>query len=1035
MWSTVGTTRGRARQAFALHIVLSGVLLACRSAFPLNPNLDINQYAHTAWKTREGFTRGNIQAIAQTPDGYLWLGTDFGLLRFDGVKNVPWQPPAGQHLPSESIGSLLVARDGTLWIGALKGLASWKDGRLTRYPEFADQYIFREGIVEDEEGIIWVGGIGSTTGKLCAIQNGKADCYGRDGRFGRGVTGLFENSKGSLWVGTTDGIWHWKPGTPKFYPLLNQSNGFQALGEDETGTLLIGMRNGISRFVDGRPKPYPLPGVPPFGANEIMRDRDGSLWIGTSDRGLVHLHGGKADVYGSGDGLLTQDVNRLFQDREGDVWAATSSGLERFGDLVASTLTVKQGLSNDLVGAVLAARDGSVWLSTYSGLNQWRNGEITLPHTGTERVDGKLNGHNPQSLFQDSFGRIWIATSYEIGYLENGQVVSLKGIPAGGAVLSMAEDSTGNMWIAKDPIGLFQVFRGKVVHKFSWSSLGHTDNVSVLSPDTLHGGLWLGFHDGGLVYLKDGQVRAEYTAREGLGAGRVNDFRIEQDGTLWASTAGGLSRFKNGRIATLNSKNGLPCDSVHWLAEDDAGSFWVYSACGLLRVARSDLDAWATAVDKNVATKPNLLATVFGNFEGVRLLSDAGHYHPQVAKTPDGRLWFLPWDGVSVVDPRHLPYNKLPPPVHIEQITADHKTYPVSSNASGNVRLPPLIRDLQIDYTALSLVAPEKVLFRYKLEGWDRDWQDAGTRRQAFYSNLPPRDYRFRVMACNNSGVWNEAGASLDFFVAPAYYQSWWFRSFCVAAFLALLAAAYQLRLRQVARQFNMRLEERVNERTRIARELHDTLLQSFQGVLLKFHAVTYVLQDRPEVQKTLETVIDQARQAITEGRDAVQGLRSPTLTTSDIAQAISTFGEELATTPTGQNSPDFHVLVEGVPRDLAPLLRDEIYRITGEALRNAFRHAQAQRIEVEIRYDQRQLRLRVRDDGKGIDPTILNGRGRPGHYGLPGMHERAKLVGGKLAVWSELNSGTEAELSIPASIAYAKSSATRRSTFWGRSA
>ena len=194
----MGTTRGRARQAFALHIALSGVLLACRFAFPLNPNLDINQYAHTAWKTREGFTRGNIQAIAQTPDGYLWLGTDFGLLRFDGVKNVPWQPPAGQHLPSESIGSLLLARDGTLWIGALKGLASWKDGRLTQYPEFADQYVFREGIVEDEEGIIWVGGIGSTAGKLCAIQNGKADCYGRDGRFGRGVTGLFESSNGSL---------------------------------------------------------------------------------------------------------------------------------------------------------------------------------------------------------------------------------------------------------------------------------------------------------------------------------------------------------------------------------------------------------------------------------------------------------------------------------------------------------------------------------------------------------------------------------------------------------------------------------------------------------------------------------------------------------------------------------------------------------------------------------------------------------------------------------------------------------------------
>jgi signal transduction histidine kinase len=467
--------------------------------------------------------------------------------------------------------------------------------------------------------------------------------------------------------------------------------------------------------------------------------------------------------------------------------------------------------------------------------------------------------------------------------------------------------------------------------------------------------------------------------------------------------------------------------------EDDVHSFWLSMPCGLVRIGRLELDAWAAAVDKDKEAMPTIQITVFDSSDGVRSRSLAGGYSPLATKSPDGKLWFLPVDGVSVVDPRQLPFNKLPPPVHIEQITADRKTYDVASAANSQMRLPPLVRDLQIDYTALSLVAPEKVLFRYKLEGWDRDWQDVGNRRQAFYNNLFPRNYRFRVMACNNSGVWNEAGTFLDFAVAPAYYQTTWFRLSCLATFLALLAALYQLRLRQVAHQFHMRMEERVNERTRLARDLHDTLLQSFQGVLLKFSAISYRISDRPEIQETLESVIEQARQAITEGRDAVQGLRSSTVVSNDLARAISTLGEELAAADTNQHSPDLCVQVEGAPRDLAPLVRDEVHRIAGEALRNAFRHAQARRIEVEICYEQRHLRLRVRDNGKGIDPKVVSEGERAGHHGLPGMRERAKLVGGKLAIWSELDSGTEAELTIPASVAYAKSAVGRRSMFSGK--
>jgi signal transduction histidine kinase len=285
------------------------------------------------------------------------------------------------------------------------------------------------------------------------------------------------------------------------------------------------------------------------------------------------------------------------------------------------------------------------------------------------------------------------------------------------------------------------------------------------------------------------------------------------------------------------------------------------------------------------------------------------------------------------------------------------------------------------------------------------------------------------VKACNNTGVWNENGTLLDFSVAPAYYQTWWFRSLCVTAVLGFLYAFYQLRLRQVAQQFNMRMEGRVAERTRIARDLHDTLLQSFQGVSLKLYAMTYMLPDHSEIRKKLEDVIEQARKAVTEGRDTVQGLRSSTLAANEIAKAIAMFADELAADHSDHNRPEFYVQVEGTPKDLAPILRDEIYRFGCEALRNAFRHAGAGRIEVEIHYDPRRFRLRVRDNGKGIEPEVLK-QGRAGHYGLASMHERAKGVGGKMAVWSEVGSGTEIELTIPASIAYAKSSVARESTF-----
>jgi signal transduction histidine kinase len=811
--------------------------------------------------------------------------------------------------------------------------------------------------------------------------------------------------------------------TGAFYPMAGEPNGIQGLSESDDGTLLISRTGGIRRLADNHAElryPFP-PSLKRLRAPKLLRDRDGGLWIGSSGEGVAHIHQGITDVFAQPDGLSGDSVGTLFEDREGNIWVATSDGLDRFRDVAVAPFSTRQGLSNSNVASVLASADGSVWLGTFDGLTRWNDGKVTIYREASQSPQGGV-----ASIFQDRLGRVWVSTFRGVSYLENDRFVHVSGLP-GGITRAIVEGSQG-LWIANDAFGLFRVSHGgRDIDQIPWAKLNHKDDpAGALAADPSNGGLWLGFRKGGIAYFADGRLRASYSAADGLGEGRVSALQLNRDGTLWVSTEGGLSRIKNGRVATLTGKNGLPCEAVQWVIEDDAHLFWLAMKCGLVRIAREEMEAWAAAVDTGGAANPRIQATVFDNADGVRFFVNPFHYSAPVAKSSDGRLWFVSQDGVSVVDPRRLPFNALPPPVHIEKIIADRKTYDVVSGEP--VRLPALNRDLQIDYTALSLVAPEKMRFRYMLEGHDSEWQDVGTRRQAFYNDLPPRTYRFRVIASNNSGVWNEAGAALDFSVDPTYYQTAWFRVSSVFVFFGLLAAVHQLRLRHQARQFTMRLEERVGERTRIARDLHDTLLQSFQGVLLKFHAVTYLISERPdEAKRKLETVIEQAKQAIIEGRDAVQGLRSSSIATSDLARAIGTVGEALAAAEANDTAPDFRVQVEGTPRNLAPLLQDEVYRIAGEALRNAFRHAKARRIEVEICYDREQFRLRVRDDGKGIDATELGGA-RVGHYGLAGMNERARLVGGELAVWSKLDSGTETELTIPASTAYARSPAEHAS-------
>ncbi len=914
----------RAHRSAKVVIALGMLLVGCSPASALDPGLDISQYAHTAWRIREGFSKGRITSIAQTPDGYLWLGTEFGLLRFDGVRNVLWDESGGQRLPSRYIRNLLTARDGRLWIGTYKGLASLKDGKLTEYRELAGQTV--DTLIEGHEGTIWAGGYAGSTGKLCAIQSGIPQCYGGDGRLGLWVASLYEDRRGDLWVGAQTGLWRWKPGPPRLYPTQYSVIGTssQTLNESRDGALMIATPDGVRKLVDGKAEQYPIPGTAtPFKAARLLWDRDGGLWIGTPDRGLLHVHQGRTDRFTESDGLSGDYINKLFEDREGNIWVATLNGLDRFRSFAVPTISVSQGLSDAVVWSVLAAKDGSVWLGTPDGLNRWDNGQITIyrkrgarvrsngaeretEHSVREIADSGLPDDGVESLFQDDGGRIWAFTENGAAYFENGrfipvstnrahvdnahplrrQVNSVFGLVApGGHVHSITGDSSGNLWISDQHAGLFHLFRRTLVEQIPWAALGRKDWATAILAGPASDGLWLGFSQGGMAYFKDGKVRESYSVSDGLGKGIVTSLSLDSDGALWAATEGGLSRLKNGQVATLTSRNGLPCDTVFWMMRDDTHSFWLYMSCGLVRIAGTEMEAWLPD------PKRTIQKTVFDSSDGVRSRALTTGYTPLVAKSANDKLWFLPLDGVSMIDPHHLSFNSLPPPVHIEQVTADSKIYwqNLSGDADAHLRLPPLLRDLKIAYTALSFVAPEKVRFRYKLEGQDPDWKEVVNEREAQYSNLAPGNYRFRVAACNNNEVWNEAGTFLDFSIAPAYYQTTGFRALCVVVFLSLLAGTYRVRVHSIEQRYQERKQAeqalrqaqadltRAN-RSSIMGELTASLAHEVNQPIAAAVAdartcIRWLTRDQPEMQEAREAASRMVKDA-TRAAEIIKGVR-----------------------------------------------------------------------------------------------------------------------------------------------------------------
>src|SRR6266480_2007434 len=979
-------------------IVLAGLVTDARA---LDPNRLPSQYVREQWTTETRFPGGAVNGIAQTADGYLWIGTERGLIRFDGFSFRPVSFTSIATASNVSILQLLTDARGTLWIRP-EGtyLVSQKDGEFesVRYGLYAITALSKD----NHDGVL-VSDIEQGTFRF------RADDFQKLGHASPPVISLAETAEGKIWIGTLgDGLFlltggratNVNAGLPD-----RKINCLLPIGEE----LWVGTDRGLYR---GYGKDFRRVELPSFLGNvqvlSLLRDRDSNMWVGTT-RGLLRING--KGISFSEENELRGDggINALFEDREGNLWIGGARGLGRIRDSA---------------------------FVTYSSVSDRR-----FEHNGPVYVDPE--------------GRTWFApTQGGLYVLRNGRVQAVRSIPPNEVVYSIS-GWADVVWAGRQRGGLTRLqFRNGAIASQSYTKAnGLAQNSAYAVYESRDGSAWAGTLNGGISKFKDGHFTT-YTTTNGLASNTVSSILETRDGAMWFATPSGLSSFSNGQWRTYTTVEGLPSPKVNCLFEDSSGTLWSGTSAGLaffasnrFQVPHASPDVLreqivGMAEDKSgrfwIATSDHVLRVPRDKLlSGVVKAVDVREYDQadglestegversqSVVSDSAGRIWFSLSSGLSVVNPSQITDYSLAALPHIEAITADSNT----ANLAASVRIPPSPRRITFEYTGLSLAVPGRIQFRYFLEGFDSSWSQPVAAREAVYTNLGPGSYRFRLVASNSEGLWNGPETAIALNVAPAYYQTYWFRLSCIAAFLGMLAAAYQLRLRQLSREFNAGLEARVGERTRIARELHDTLLQSFHGLLLRFQTVSNLLPAGESKQK-LDDAIDQAAQAITEGRDAVQGLRSSTTVTNDLACAITTLGQELAVGESNPNAAEFHVEVEGTTRDLLPILRDEVYRIAGEAVRNAFKHAQAQLIEVEIRYDERQLRVRVRDDGKGIDAKVLGGDGRAGHFGLHGMTERAKLMGGKLTVWSEVESGTEVELSIPASRAYETSTPRRRS-------
>jgi signal transduction histidine kinase/ligand-binding sensor domain-containing protein len=985
------------RLALRMPGLLLGGLLALWPAVAqgLDPSRLITQYGHDVWLTRDGLPQNSVRAIVQTRDGYLWLGTWGGLARFDGVRFTIFSRANTPALRDSRITALTEDVDGSLWIGtAAGGLVRLKNGAFETYRSEGDtSYEERSrwqirSIARSSDGALW---IGTSGGGFRHFKNGRFSRLLMDRLV---VRAILEDNSRHLWVATSSGVLELSWTEPDTFHIERHLLGdhlVNGLYQDRSGAIWIAARGGLTRVEGQRVTTFgSAEGFPGDAALSIWQDRDGNLWVGTDGDGLVRMRGGQVDTLGARrfdrlevrHGLSGASIAALYEDREGSLWIGSNDGLNRLRDTRFTALTMREGLSADAVNSLLAARDGTVWIGTDGGgLNRLHGAGISVYTTARG-----LPTNYPGALFEASDGTIWTSGDGVVMRQrgESRRVYSAAdGVPKG-FVSTIGEDRYGRIIIGGEgPIRELKNDRFVVYPH----QAGQIEYCYSITRDR-RGDLWFAT-TGGLVHVGDGGHRT-YTTRDGLPDEGVHSIYEDRDGTLWVATVGGLARLKEGAVASF-SKAGLLGEIVFEILEDAAGNLWMNGRQGIIRAAKRDLEDYAAKKRSDVPL------TVYGIADGLKSTEYREAYIQRPAcRTSDGRLWFATAGGVATIDPAVSRVNGLAPPVLIEAIVSDGA--PV---APGPLQTRPGAGAFEVQYTALSFLAPSQMRFAYRLENLDPGWIDAGTRRTASYSRVPPGQYRFRVRAANNDGIWNEAGVALDIRVPPHFYQTRWFRVSVVVMLVLVAVGLHQLRVRRMEAQFSLVMKER----NRIAREIHDSLAQGLAAIGLHLSAIQ---SDRRDIWR--ERHVQKAQQLVeanlAEARRSIWDLHPQYLDRHDLVSGLGRLAADL-----GEN-PNIRITtrVSGTARALTADVEKNVFRIAQEAVANAIRHAAAGRIDIEVSFERDHVRITVSDDGLGFDPPAVSSG-----FGLTSMRERAAQIGAAFLLESRPQAGTSVSVTVPA--------------------
>ena len=941
---------------------LAILMLTCAiTAQAVEPTTPLANYSRQAWGLENGLPQNTVQALVQTQDGFVWLGTEVGLVRFDGNSFQIFDKNSKPALPGNDVRCLLASKDGSLWIGTSEGLARMDAGEITLITK-------KDGLSGNSIQHLFVGNSGDVT---AVTENGTDKIH--DGHASHDSWIYEENLPGPL---------------PNYRFQVFLAEKRRAVADSTT----LAIEQGGGRFIRFHVG-VDLPGK---RIQLLYLDREGSLWIGTNI-GLARWAEGKLQTLPVTDPLAHASVLTIMEDHEGDLWVGTEAdGLHILRDQRFKTIGLREGLSTDAITTVVEDQLGKLWVGTSAGgLNVVRRFGVAPGTANTYAVPDVLLSNVILSLAAAPNGDLWVGTPDGLNRIRGSAVdsfTSADGLPDD-FIRSLLVDADGSLWVGtrrglahgKFPKGKMGVIpsAGHVQTFTQANGLG-SDLVGAMTRDK-HGDLWVATF-AGLSRLHGGKIQ-NYTTANGLSSNVVTALLTRRDGTLLIGTQDhGWNAWDGKKFSAVNG-DGLSQAAIHAILEDDSGHLWFATGNGIARCDENMAGGCSHWID-------------FGAGDGLRGRETATNSHPSAWRSQDGHLWFATPKGLVEIDPAHFPVNSVPPPVSLERVTVDDVPQALRGSAAAE-KIPAGHVHFEFDYAGLSFVAPQKIRYRYKLDGFDHDWTDAGARRTAYYTNIPPGHYTFRVQAANNDGVWNTDGAQLAFELSPHFYQTLWFYALLVAFAVGMIVLVQKRRLLRAEREFNAVL----GERNRIAREIHDTLAQGYVGISVQLEVLAELLRlNKPDAAaKHLDLTRGFVREGLDDARQSIWALRSQDSGETTLPVRLRRIVEA-----ENQNGLEASFSIFGAYRSLSPGIEQEILRIAQEAIQNVKKHAGATHIFVQLEYRPNAIALDVRDDGRGFVQSAVS---TTGHYGLIGMRERAAAIGGTIEVTSEPGVGTTVRL------------------------